>query len=75
MTPLEMIYQIMMDQGVTAGLLIILIIQQYNMSKSLLKKICKLDEFIMACLKSELDEHTTQDYEPNSKDRFKSGPR
>jgi hypothetical protein len=69
MTPIEMIYQIMTDQGVVAGLLIILIFElksmmhdQTTLTREILKKNCEMNRFLMTCLEREINEdHPNQD--------------
>lgn len=54
MFPWDLIEKVIEQQGIVAGLLLIMIIQQWGMQKALLTKICTLENFIMECLKNEL---------------------
>ena len=61
MFTLEFFEKVIEQQGIVAGLLLIMICQQWGMQNKLLAKICKLQDFIMTCLKDELDEDRKQD--------------
>ena len=61
MFTLEFFAKVIEQQGIVAGLLLIMIFQQWGMQNKLLAKICKLQDFIMICLKDELDEDRKQD--------------
>lgn len=56
MFTLEFFVKVIEQQGIVAGLLLIMIFQQWGMQNKLLAKICKLQDFIMICLKKELEE-------------------
>lgn len=56
MFTLEFFEKVIEQQGIVAGLLMIMICQQWGMQNKLLAKICKLQDFIMTCLKEELEE-------------------
>lgn len=56
MFTLEFFEKVIEQQGIVAGLLLIMIFQQWGMQNKLLAKICKLQDFIMICLKKELEE-------------------
>ena len=61
MFTLEFFEKVIEQQGIVAGLLMIMICQQWGMQNKLLAKICTLQNFIMTCLKDELDEDRKQD--------------
>jgi hypothetical protein len=54
MFPWDLVEKVIEQQGIVAGLLLIMIIQQWGMQNKLLGKICTLETFIMDCLKNEL---------------------
>lgn len=56
MFTLEFFAKVIEQQGIVAGLLLIMICQQWGMQNKLLAKICTLQNFIMDCLKKELKE-------------------
>ena len=56
MFTLEFFAKVIEQQGIVAGLLLIMICQQWGMQNKLLTKICTLENFIMDCLKKELEE-------------------
>ena len=56
MFTLEFFAKAIEQQGIVAGLLLIMICQQWGMQNKLLTKICTLENFIMDCLKKELEE-------------------
>lgn len=51
MFTLEFFEKVIEQQGIVAGLLMIMICQQWGMQNKLLAKICTLQNFIMTCLK------------------------
>lgn len=53
---LDFFSKIIEQQGIVAGLLMIMICQQWGMQNKLLAKICHLQNFIMECLEKELEE-------------------
>ena len=61
MFTVEFFTKVIEQQGIVAGLLLIMICPQWGMQNKLLAKICKLQDFIMTCLKDELDEDRKQD--------------
>ena len=61
MFTVEFFAKVIEQQGIVAGLLMIMICQQWGMQNKLLAKICKLQDFIMTRLKDELDEDRKQD--------------
>lgn len=61
MFTVEFFTKVIEQQGIVAGLLMIMICQQWGMQNKLLAKICTLQNFIMTCLKDELDEDRKQD--------------
>lgn len=52
--PWDLVGSVIEKQGIVAGLLLLMIIQQWGISNKLLKKICTLEMFIMDCYKNEL---------------------
>lgn len=56
MFTVEFFAKVIEQQGIVAGLLLIMICQQWGMQNKLLTKICTLENFIMDCLKKELEE-------------------
>ena len=52
--PWDLVVSVIEKQGIVAGLLLLMIIQQWGISNKLLKKICTLEKFIMDCYKNEL---------------------
>lgn len=56
---IEMIYKVIEQQGIIAGLLLIKMWQSSRLNAKLISKNCELQRFIMQCLSKELDEDHT----------------
>ena len=56
MNYIEMVYKIIEQQGIIAGLLLIKMWQSSRLNSKLIAKNCELQRFIMQCLTRELDE-------------------
>ena len=53
---IDMVYNVIEQQGIIAGLLLIKMWQSARLNSKLIAKNCELQRFIMQCLSRELDE-------------------
>jgi len=53
---IDMVYKVIEQQGIIAGLLLIKMWQSSRLNSKLIAKNCELQRFIMQCLSKELDE-------------------
>ena len=53
---IEMVYKVIEQQGIVAGLLLVKMWQSSRLNSKLIAKNCELQRFIMQCLSKELDE-------------------
>ena len=57
--PWDVLLKVIEQQGIVAGLLLVMIFQQWGLQNKLLSMICTLEQSMIDCLKNELKEHAT----------------